>query len=91
MNTTQSPHFAAHLLPQRPLLQLHQHVQDVSHVRGAVQLQRLLAQRRLCRPVSQQRGQHVAGVECGDGLVNLHQVLTDRSIAAHVQLFVQQS
>lgn len=81
------PHY---LLPQRPLLQLHQHDQDVSHVRGATQLQGLLVQRRLLRPVGQQQGQDVACVKRGDGLVDLHQVLTDCPVAADVQFLVEQ-
>lgn len=72
------------------LLQLHQHVQDVGHVRGAVQLQRLLTQRRVFGPVGEQRGQDVARVQRGDGLVDLHQVLPHRPVAAHVQLLVQE-
>lgn len=71
------------------LLQLHQHVQDVGHVRGAIQLQRLLTQRRVFGPVGEQRRQDVAGVQCGNGLVDLHQVLPHRPVAAYVQLLVQ--
>ena len=62
-----------HLLPEGLLLQLHQHVQDVGHVGGAAELQRLVAERLAGGPLGQQRGQHVAGVQRGDGLVHLFQ------------------
>lgn len=79
-----------YLLPQGFLLQLHEHVEDVRHVRGSAQLQIILPDRATVRPVCQQESQHVPSVQDADGFIDTEQVVTYSLVAARIQFLVQQ-